>query len=961
MIIAEGRKADVFDRLIASIVNIVNRENFSMGEARRGTIFTVIAIIISCAPLTPDSDRSSDIPHSGMKKILSVGRSFSQGWNNASASYDEKPGMQTAFTYDYWLDSTEVTQKQYYEEMGRRPVDSISAYGAGDNYPIYRVSWFDAVLYCNARSRREGLDTVYMYSGAKALTNGTVYELTGLRYDICRDGYRLPTEAEWEYAAREASSVLPYSSIADSLYACFYTWHGKNSSGRTHTVGTRLPNSLGLYDMAGNVFEWTNDWKCLYTGQDITNSLGSLQPSREYEKVIKGGSYNYSQMYLRPSHRSATYATMQSSANEYVGFRCARGVIPNGQYIGTARSAFTPNPVDITANFNDLFFFLGTSEMKLVFVNVTGLNRTLCCIDFSRMFPYVQEYLDDREVYMPVLSPDGRYAAYCSRNEGQSEPSKVSVRRMDSLNTVIVRLSADTAYIPRWWVKPGSEDTCIVYTNSAIDNEDFRWKTTKTFVQKMSGGKPIGDREELISNGSYHDGISLDGRYAVTGYRELLRRELSGVVDTQLFMPPGNGKDDSGSTQVCNASISPDGRDGVRCMFLDFGYPRASGVTGCSYGVHEYLFVSDVKGHITNYLHCPGGEQSWDGVEWTNEVRFGVGCGRNPSNQAHAVYAIDLEGKASKQLVTGTELQQPHLWITAAMLSNDSLGRYNDPASQPVLAMQMLAFWWHFNAIEILINGSSHSYVGINPEKIDGYKAFNIGAVGGDLLWEIHTTLNYALNLCPNLKMICSSLDMGFLENSWRDRQWGQGFGQSKGYNYDSTHSFWKEGVTTDFIYKIKLVSPPIPFPIEISSYAGYYPVVCNNWGDSLPPHEGFSTWTITDSVYQRNLKTITMIADTLRSRGIHWTMINFPVSPHYKGTDYYSYWGPSWQTARDILQQMRNIEASNTFFHLYDANMDGNHDYGDEEARDEDHLCGTGANKLTARLDTLIDSILKR
>ena len=85
-------------------------------------------------------------------------------------------------------------------------------------------------------------------------------------------------------------------------------------------VGTRLPNSLGLYDMAGNVFEWTNDWKCLYDGKNITNSLGALQPGNEYEKVIKGGSYNYSLMYLRPSHRSATYPTELSTSCEYVGF-----------------------------------------------------------------------------------------------------------------------------------------------------------------------------------------------------------------------------------------------------------------------------------------------------------------------------------------------------------------------------------------------------------------------------------------------------------------------------------------------------------------------------------------------------------------------------------------------------------------------------------------------------------------
>jgi hypothetical protein len=190
---------------------------------------------------------------------------------------------------------------------------------------------------------------------------------------------------------------------------------------------------------------------------------------------------------------------------------------------------------------------------------------------------------------------------------------------------------------------------------------------------------------------------------------------------------------------------------------------------------------------------------------------------------------------------------------------------------------------------------------------------------------------------------------------------WANGFGLSKGYKYDSTHCFWNNGVSSDFKYMIKQVSPPIPFPVDISVYSGYSPGYCNGWGDTLPPHLGSSTWTISDSIYQSNLSAIMMIADTLRSKKIHWIMINFPVSPHYKGTDYYSYWGPSWQTARDILQQLRNIEITNPYFHLYDANFDGNHDYGEEDAMDQTHLCGSGADKLTARLDTLIDSILSK
>lgn len=103
----------------------------------------------------------------------------------------------------------------------------------------------------------------------------------------------------------------------------------------------------------------------------------------------------------------------------------------------------------------------------------------------------------------------------------------------------------------------------------------------------------------------------------------------------------------------------------------------------------------------------------------------------------------------------------------------------------------------------------------------------------------------------------------------------------------------------------------------------------------------------------------IARIADTLRTRGTHWILINFPMSPKFKGTVSYSPDGPSWPTARDVLQQIRNIETSNFFFHLYDANNDGNHDYDSLDFIDEYHLSGKGADKIGRRTDSVIHTIL--
>jgi formylglycine-generating enzyme required for sulfatase activity len=298
-------------------------------------------MILTCIPLATDREQPVEFPHPGMKKIMSAGKSFQQGWNDSLASLDEKPGMVSAFTYDYWLDTTEVTQKFYFDLMERNPVPDSAQYGIGEMLPVVYVTWFDAVLFCNARSKADGLDTVYQYLSEYRFPDSSVFQLDGLRCDFSKGGYRLPTEAEWEFAARGESSALPFSNTADLPYAQTVAWFGANSSGTAQPVATKIPNSIGFYDLAGNVSEWTNDWKGPYNGKAVTNSLGEFQPNSQNEKVIKGGAFNCGLTYLRPSYRSAVFSTTVSAKNEYLGFRCARGAIPIGRYLeATVKGAF---------------------------------------------------------------------------------------------------------------------------------------------------------------------------------------------------------------------------------------------------------------------------------------------------------------------------------------------------------------------------------------------------------------------------------------------------------------------------------------------------------------------------------------------------------------------------------------------------------------------------------------------
>jgi formylglycine-generating enzyme required for sulfatase activity len=208
----------------------------------------------------------------------------------------------------FLLEAHEVTQKSYREIMGINP----SSF-QGDNLPVEQVSWFDAVNYCNKRSIAEGLDPVYVINGENVNWNRSA------------NGYRLPTEAEWEYACRAGSSA-PFSTgnnittnQANYNGTVGFPSYGPQGSfrERTVTVGSFLPNSWGLYDMHGNVYEWCWDWLAAYpdTASDYAG------PASGTEKVARGGSWYHNVPNMRAAYRDAS---APASKQPYLGFRVAR-------------------------------------------------------------------------------------------------------------------------------------------------------------------------------------------------------------------------------------------------------------------------------------------------------------------------------------------------------------------------------------------------------------------------------------------------------------------------------------------------------------------------------------------------------------------------------------------------------------------------------------------------------------
>ncbi len=213
---------------------------------------------------------------------------------------DEGPVHTVRITRAFLLQATEVTQSQYQSVMGSKPSRFSSC---GGTCPVEQVSWFDAVKYCNALSKREGLPACYAIRGKTVSFKG-----------LSCGGYRLPTEAEWEYAARAGTTGARHGPL-DSV-----AWHGGNSGRKTHPVGRKRANAWGLYDMLGNVWEWTGDWKGSYASGRQTDPTG---PSRGSYRVNRGGCWYYSGRYVRSANRGDYSPGLR---DRYLGFRPARSI-----------------------------------------------------------------------------------------------------------------------------------------------------------------------------------------------------------------------------------------------------------------------------------------------------------------------------------------------------------------------------------------------------------------------------------------------------------------------------------------------------------------------------------------------------------------------------------------------------------------------------------------------------------
>ncbi len=227
--------------------------------------------------------------------------------------FSENPVRVVTVSTPFYITETEITQKQWSDIYGHNP-----SWFKGDNLPVETISWYEAVEYCNSLSIRSGLEPCYTF-----FSNDSVH------CDFLRNGYRLPTEMEWEFAARAGAKLdTPNGDISSTIDGCLpldpalneVAWYCGNAEFTTHEVAKKQPNKWGLYDMLGNVQEWCWDWhdSYYYSESPLTDARG---PSVGISKSCRGGSW-YNQVFL--SRLSARLFYRPSNRTNIIGFRIVR-------------------------------------------------------------------------------------------------------------------------------------------------------------------------------------------------------------------------------------------------------------------------------------------------------------------------------------------------------------------------------------------------------------------------------------------------------------------------------------------------------------------------------------------------------------------------------------------------------------------------------------------------------------
>lgn len=270
------------------------------------------SLLLGCEKDTGSSSSSgfavanTVVTKSGVEMVYLPGGEFTMGSNQGNS--DEAPAHKVTIS-PFLMDKCEVTQEMFAKVQLPNP-----SKWQDPKKPVERVRWRDAKQYCNERSLLEGLNACYNE------------KTPDWDCDYAANGYRLPTEAEWEYAAR-AGTELPYD-FGSAAKLRQYAWFAENADQKTHVVGQKAANRRGLCDLYGNVSEWCEDvyGETYYKISPAVDPPGPPSPGKDVQRVMRGGNWKSSADMCRATLRQGqrTGNTDACFYTDYCGFRCVR-------------------------------------------------------------------------------------------------------------------------------------------------------------------------------------------------------------------------------------------------------------------------------------------------------------------------------------------------------------------------------------------------------------------------------------------------------------------------------------------------------------------------------------------------------------------------------------------------------------------------------------------------------------
>lgn len=405
--------------------------------------------------------------------LLITGGTFAMGSPDSEAWRSADETQHSVTISNFYMSAYEVTQQEYQDVMGDNP-----SHFSGESLPVENISWLDAVAYCNARSEQEGLTPVYTIDG------------TSVSWDRSANGYRLPTEAEWEYACR-AGTTTPFNtetsiSAEESNYWGDYPYmiedhyfDQENLETRpgvyrqtTVTVTDFSPNAWGLYNMHGNVGEWVWDYYGAYSTEAQTDPTG---PETGTRRVYRGGGWNDFAKNLRSAYRAAM---PQENGNYNIGLRLVRNAVAGaGSVAGSeANLAGSGDGAVLIA-----YFSWGG--------NTRGIAEEIQRQTGADLFEIqlVEPYSTDYNTVLEQAQQD--------QNEQARPELSTHVENMEQYDTIILGY-------PNWWA------SIPMPIASFLEEYDFTGKTILPFCSHGGGG--LGQSQTAIAK-LVPDAIMVEG------------------------------------------------------------------------------------------------------------------------------------------------------------------------------------------------------------------------------------------------------------------------------------------------------------------------------------------------------------------------------------------------------------------------------------------------------------------